>query len=105
MIMKKNTHIQDLDDFLTMLNCNLEKIEKREVKEPSTELKENVVKKKITTDKKSKYILICGFVACIIVFLYFFSSFNYKKEFDWIENPFDGQNIDMYDFAEGQFLK
>lgn len=107
----RNKHISDLDDFLYMLNCNLKKIENREdveIKEDvdsKKEIKKEYPKKKINTNKESKYILILGFVACIIVFLYFCSSLYIDINLKKIKYPFDGDTIDMYDFAEGDFIK
>jgi len=83
-----------------LLNCNLDKINERKEKKKQKAEQKEIAKKKSVTNKKSKYILIIGFVVCIVAFLYFCKSLYVSINIPEIENPFDGEFIDMYDFVE-----
>jgi len=96
----KKTQIDVIDEFIMLLNCNLDKINERKEKKKQKAEEEQIVKKKSVTNKKSKYILIIGFVVCIVVFLYFCESLYLSINIPEIENPFEGDSLDMYDFVE-----
>ena len=96
----KKTQIDVIDEFIMLLNCNLDKINERKEKKKPTKEDAEIVKKKSVTNKNNKYILIIGFVVCIVAFLYFCQSLYISINIPTIENPFDGDTIDFYDFVE-----
>ena len=65
-----------VDTFLTKQNLRIERLKKRlDIKATPAPDQKEPKKKKSLTNKKTKYMLIFGFVVCVIAFLYFYSSF------------------------------
>ena len=89
-----------VDIFLTKQNLRIERLKKRlDIKtNPAPPDQKETKKKKSVTNKKTKYMLIFGFVICVITFLYFYSSFYITINPPEFNNPFEGE-ADYLDFV------
>ena len=88
-----------VDTFITKQNLRIERLKKRlDIKNNPAPDQKETKKKKLATNKKTKYMLIFGFVFCVIAFLYFYSSFYVAINPPEFNNPFEGE-ADYLDFA------
>ena len=101
--MIKSRPIIEIDTLLKLLKSNVEKIEKRLncdiVKEPKEIIE--VVKKKATINKKTKYIIFSVSSVAVFLALFYFSlqHFDFSFNLPELKNPFDGEALQEYDLV------
>ena len=92
-----------VNDFLINQNLRIKRLRERLNIEPAPETetepdKEKEPKKKEPMNKELTYMLIVGFVLCVVTFLYFCSSVYFTINPPDFINPFEGEG-DYLDFA------
>lgn len=101
--MIKSLQITQLENMLKLLKSNVEKIDKRLncdiVKEPKESIE--VVKKKATINKKTKYIIFSVSSVAVFLVLFYFSlqHFDFSFNIPELKNPFDGEALQEYDLV------
>ncbi len=93
--------MKKLDNLIQKLKKRLDKIDKTILEyNYKIEITDNKIKKKLIINKKIKYMLIIYLIFCIVCFLYFYSQIYFSITIPKIHNPFNGENININDFAE-----
>lgn len=92
-----------VNDFLINQNLRIKRLRERLNIEPAPETETETnnkkeLKKKGTINKELTYMLIVGFVLCVVTFLYFCSSVYFTINPPEFINPFEGEG-DYLDFA------
>ncbi len=91
-----------VNDFLINQNLRIKRLRERLNMPPAEKKtepdKEKKPKKKEAINKELTYMLILGFVLCVITFLYFCSSVYFTINPPDFINPFEGEG-DYLDFA------
>lgn len=88
-----------VDTFLIKQNLRIERLKKRlDIKSNPAPDQKKPEKKKCVTNKNTIYMLIIGFVICVIAFFYFCSSFYFQINAPEFYNPFEG-GADYLDYA------